>query len=168
MERSTFPSYFQDLSDFLSGTTPVVYMSLGSVARSSAMPQEYKDIFFSAFAKLPYKVLWKFEEKPPKTAKNLLVQSWMPQQDILGLQREIYVFYFTAHPNVKVFISHCGLLGAQEALHFGTPIIGLPLFGDQPKNAVELESAGVARKLSWLELNEQLLIDTIRDLIETS
>ncbi|KAA0184510.1 hypothetical protein HAZT_HAZT005992 [Hyalella azteca] len=135
----------KDLSDFLSGTTPVVYMSLGSIARSSAMPQEYKDIFFSAFAKLPYKVLWKFEEKPPKKAKNLFVQT---------------------HPNVKVFISHCGWLGSQESLYFGTPILGLPIFGDQPKNALALEHAGVARSLAWADLNEQRLMDSITELIE--
>ena len=40
-----------------------------------------------------------------------------------------------AHPNVKVFISHCGMLGTQEALYAGTPMLGLPIFGDQPKNA---------------------------------
>ncbi|KAA0184509.1 hypothetical protein HAZT_HAZT005991 [Hyalella azteca] len=78
----------KDLSDFLSGTTPVVYMSLGSVARSSAMPQEYKDIFFSAFAKLPYKVLWKFEEEPQQKLKNVFVQKWMPQQDILAAMKD--------------------------------------------------------------------------------
>ncbi|XP_018027156.1 UDP-glycosyltransferase UGT5 [Hyalella azteca] len=143
----------KDLSDFLSGTTPVVYMSLGSVARSSAMPQEYKDIFFSAFAKLPYKVLWKFEEEPQQKLKNVFVQKWMPQQDIL------------AHPNVKVFISHCGLLGSLEALHLGTPILGLPVFADQPKNAKLHEVMGIGRKISWPDLTEQLLIDTIEELI---
>ncbi|KAF2343270.1 UDP-glucuronosyl/UDP-glucosyltransferase [Trinorchestia longiramus] len=86
--------------------------------------------------------------------KNLFVKKWMPQQDIL------------AHPNVKVFISHCGLLGIQEALHFGTPVLGMPLFGDQHKNSVMLDNAGVARILHWLDLNEKLLIDAIKELIE--
>ncbi|XP_018018965.1 UDP-glycosyltransferase UGT5 isoform X2 [Hyalella azteca] len=143
----------KNLLDFLSGTTPVVYMSLGSVTRSSAMRQEHKDIFFRAFAKIPYKVLWKFEEEPQEKLNNLLVQKWMPQQDIL------------AHPNVKVFISHCGLLGSLEALYFGTPILGLPVFADQPKNAESHELAGVGRKILWPDLTEELLISAIEDLI---
>ncbi|KAF2360184.1 UDP-glucuronosyl/UDP-glucosyltransferase [Trinorchestia longiramus] len=143
----------KDLENFLSGTSPVVYMSLGSVARSSAMPQHYKDIFFSVFSKLPYKVLWKFEENPQQELKNVFVQKWMPQQDIL------------AHPNVKLFISHCGMLGSQEALYHGKPILGLPLFGDQPKNADAHEHNGLGKKILWSNLSEQLLMETIEELI---
>ncbi|KAF2360183.1 UDP-glucuronosyl/UDP-glucosyltransferase [Trinorchestia longiramus] len=143
----------KDLENFLSGTTPVVYMSLGSVARSSAMPQHYKDIFFSVFSKLPYKVLWKFEEKPQQELKNVFVQKWMPQQDIL------------AHPNVKLFISHCGMLGSQEALYHGKPILGLPLLADQPKNADAHEHNGLGKKILWSNLSEQLLMETIEELM---
>ena len=52
-------------------------------------------------------------------------------------KKKLGIFSFSppAHPNVKVFISHCGMLGTQEALYAGTPMLGLPIFGDQPKNA---------------------------------
>ena len=48
------------------------------------MDLQHKTMLLSAFAKLPYKVLWKYEESFPNLPKNILVQKWLPQQDILG------------------------------------------------------------------------------------
>ncbi|KAF2356870.1 UDP-glucuronosyl/UDP-glucosyltransferase [Trinorchestia longiramus] len=143
----------KDIDDFLSGTTPVVYMSLGSVARSSTMPPEYMEVILSTFSKLQYKVLWKYEEELENLSKNVFIKKWMPQQDVL------------AHPNVKVFISHCGLLGSQEAIYHRTPILGLPLFGDQQKNAKTWENAGIGIYLKWKSLTVELLTSTIQELI---
>uniref|UniRef100_A0A2P2I7E1 UDP-glucuronosyltransferase n=2 Tax=Hirondellea gigas TaxID=1518452 RepID=A0A2P2I7E1_9CRUS len=143
----------KDIAEVVSGKTPVIYMSLGSVARSSSMPEHFKKMILAAFARLPYKVIWKFEEEMENLPKNVIIKKWMPQQDIL------------AHPNVKLFISHCGLLGSQEAMYHGTPILGLPIFGDQPKHAAYLQNVGVARYLEWEDLTEQLLVDTIQELV---
>ena len=75
----------QELESFLSGDTPVVYMSMGSIARSSLMPQEYKRILVQVFSKLPYKVLWKFEDDSlGQLPDNIMIRNWLPQQDILG------------------------------------------------------------------------------------
>ena len=73
---------------------------------------------------------------------------------------------FTAHPNVKVFITHCGLLGSQEALYHGKPMLGLPIFGDQPKNAKALENKGFGRRILWKDLSQELLIEILTDLVE--
>lgn len=34
-----------------------------------------------------------------------------------------------SHPNVVLFVSHCGANGLNEALVTATPVLGLPLFG---------------------------------------
>ena len=73
--------------------------------------------------------------------------------------------HFTAHKNVKVFISHCGLLGSQEAMYHATPIIGMPLIGDQPRNIIKWQSKGVGRALYWDELTEELMTETINDVM---
>lgn len=41
---------------------------------------------------------------------------------------------FAEHKNIRAFITHGGLLGTQEAVYFGIPMIGIPLFGDQHVN----------------------------------
>ncbi|KAA0190886.1 hypothetical protein HAZT_HAZT002560, partial [Hyalella azteca] len=146
----------EDIDEFLSGSSPVVYMSLGSMLNSSIMPEAAKQAFFSAFEKLPFKVIWKFEQEPPKPLRNVLMKSWLPQQDVL------------AHPNVKVFIYHCGWLGSQEAVYHGTGIVCLPLFGDQIKNAVALENLGVAVRLEWSSVTEEAILAAVYEVMNNS
>jgi len=143
----------KELNDFVAGSTPVIYFSLGSIAKSKDIDPKHIEILLSAFGKLPYKVIWKYEVAFENLPKNILIQKWMPQQDIL------------AHPNVKVFISHCGMLGTQEALYAGTPMLGLPIFGDQPKNAETMLHRGFGRYITWEALSEKLLVDEITELV---
>lgn len=63
----------------------VIYFCLGSIVNASLMPETKRQAFVSAFGKLPYKVLWKWEadtlSNQPKNVKTL---KWTPQKDILG------------------------------------------------------------------------------------
>lgn len=38
--------------------------------------------------------------------------------------------FFVGHKNIKLFVSHGGLLGIYEAAAFGVPVLGVPLFSD--------------------------------------
>ena len=63
-------------------------------------PEDKRNAFTKAFGKLKQKVLWKYEnETLPDNPGNIKIGSWFPQRDIL------------AHPNVKLFMTHGGLLG---------------------------------------------------------
>ena len=75
------------------------------------------------------------------------------------------MYYSTAHPNVKVFISHCGLLGTQEAMYHGTPVIGMPIGADQHKNAARLQNQGLGKVLNWDELTVKRLEETIIEVV---
>ncbi|KAJ9057109.1 hypothetical protein DSO57_1025756 [Entomophthora muscae] len=58
--------------------------------------------------------------------------TWAPQAAILE------------HKNTRLFVSHAGLESSIEAILSGTPILSIPFFGDQPRNARKLEEAGVS------------------------
>ncbi|XP_028166369.1 UDP-glucuronosyltransferase 2B15-like [Ostrinia furnacalis] len=117
----------------------VIYFSMGSMIRSSSMPDGIKQGFLKMFGSLKQTVIWKFEEVLPNLPKNLHILKWAPQQSIL------------AHPNCLLFISHGGLLSTSEALHYGVPIIGIPMFADQFINVDRAMKKGFALKVDIVE-----------------
>lgn len=85
--------------------------------------------------------------------ENVFISKWLPQDDVL------------AHPNTKLFISHCGLGGVVESKYHGVPIVGFPLFGDQPGNAAAIEKEGWAIMVELSTLTEKSLRDAINEVL---
>ncbi|XP_044259861.1 UDP-glycosyltransferase UGT5-like [Tribolium madens] len=132
----------------------VIYFSLGSNIKSSLMPVEVRQMLLTTFAKLKEEVLWKWEEddlpgKPP----NVHIKKWVPQQDIL------------AHPNVKLFITHAGLLSTIETIYHGMPVLAIPIGGDQNLNAKQIVNKGFGRAISFQDLTEEALTENINELL---
>lgn len=69
------------------------------------------------------------------------------------------------HPNVRLFITHGGLMGTQEAVYHGVPLLYLPFGLDQKANARKAEREGSGLNLRWAHLTEQVLYDAINKLI---
>lgn len=107
------------------------------------MSPEKVRIFLNKFRTIKQKVLWKFEAELPNLPENVKIWKWLPQDDIL------------AHPNVKLFISHCGKGGITEAKYHGVPILAVPLFSDQFGNADHIVRDGLAVKLRIGDMNEE-------------
>lgn len=59
------------------------------------------------------------------------------------------------HKNIKLFISHGGLLSTQEAAFHAVPVVGLPIYVDQDVNMLLAEKSGAAIRLEILELTEE-------------
>lgn len=59
---------------------------------------------------------------------------------------------FLAHNNTKLFVTHGGLGGMTEAVSYGVPLVCLPVFGDQFKNAKLMSAAGFGVELSFSHL----------------
>ncbi|KAJ8711862.1 hypothetical protein PYW08_008816 [Mythimna loreyi] len=110
----------------------VIYFSMGTMMKSRTMPMELKRDFLNMFSKLKQTVIWKLEEELKDVPKNVHMVQWAPQPGIL------------AHPNCKLFVTHGGLLSTTETLHYGVPIIGIPLFADQFLNVLRGVRKGFA------------------------
>jgi len=82
-----------DLKKFMdSATEGAVLVSFGSSLKPDQMPQEKIQVFIDTFKQLGMKVIWKWDKEMPGLPDNILLSSWLPQQDLL------------AHPNLKVYI----------------------------------------------------------------
>ncbi|MPC30605.1 UDP-glucuronosyltransferase 2B14 [Portunus trituberculatus] len=147
-----------DLESWLTGagSAGAIYFSLGSSVNSETMLPEYREAFLQAFRRLPQRVVWKYEGKLDDVSGNVRISSWLPQQDIL------------AHHNVKVFISHGGLLSLQESIFHEKPLLVLPVFGDQPKNGMLVENLNIGRMLVWEELTTDNIVDALTDIINNT
>lgn len=64
-----------------------------------------------------------------------------------------------------MFITHGGLLGTQEAIYHGVPILGLPFGNDQRGNLVKPRRDGYALQLEWRQLDEKTLFDAVTHLL---
>lgn len=132
-----------------------ILFSLGTNVKTSGFSPDRLQALFDVFAKLKQRIIWKWEGAvvPPQKSENILMLNWLPQNDIL------------AHRNTRLFISHCGLGGVTEAKFHGVPILGIPVFGDQPKNAKAIANEGWALELPYANINASSLSVAINELI---
>ncbi|KFB39733.1 AGAP007920-PA-like protein [Anopheles sinensis] len=115
----------------------VIVVSFGSVLRASSLPKNKRNAFIEAFRHFNYKVVWKWETAMDNPPKNLFLQRWLPQRDVL------------CHENVRLFVSHGGLLGISEAVHCGVPVVVMPIYGDQFLNAAALVNRGAGVQMAY-------------------
>ena len=141
----------QDLSNFLDqAKSGAIYVSFGSVIKSSLMSKEKLDSFLETFRQIKYPVIWKWDaDQIPNLSANVMLKKWLPQQDLL------------AHQNLKVFVTHGGIFSLQEALYHNTPLVGIPLGTDQKPNLMRAQQRGYALMLDWQSLNTSVFTDAI-------
>lgn len=85
----------QDIQTFIDEAPHgVVYFSLGTMIRTESFSPEILGAFISAFAQLPFRVMWKANvDKMAAVPNNIFIRSWLPQKDILGNQSIIDAIY---------------------------------------------------------------------------
>lgn len=57
------------------------------------------------------------------------------------------------------------MMGTQEAIYHGVPILGLPFGNDQRANIVKPKRDGFAIKLDWDNLSDDVLFSAISHLV---
>lgn len=151
--RKPLPDDLQQLLD--NAEHGVIYVSWGSIINSQGMPLSKKQEIVGAFKRLPQTILWKWEnDSLTASVKNLHIRSWLPQIDIL------------CHPNVKVFMSHGGLMGTSEGVYCQKPTIVTPIYGDQFLNGAALEHRGMGIVLHYPELTEDTIVAVIQRILK--
>lgn len=143
-----------DLEEFVqsSGDHGVIIMTLGTLV--GELPQDIAEEIAAAFAQLPQKVVWRYMgQRPANLGNNTLLVKWLPQNDLLG------------HPKTRGFVTHGGTNGVQEAIFYGVPVVGLPLFFDQPDNLSRIRAKGGAVIVDIAMLDRHIFADALMTIL---
>ncbi|GAA2989994.1 glycosyltransferase [Streptosporangium longisporum] len=128
----------------------LVYFSLGSLGSADvSLMQRVIDVL----ATTPYRFI---VSKGPlheeiKLAENMWGAEFVPQTAVL--------------PQVELVITHGGNNTVTEALHFGKPMILLPLFWDQYDNAQRMHELGYGVRLSTYAFTDEELTGALDRLL---
>jgi MGT family glycosyltransferase len=135
------------------GEGPLIYVSLGSLG-SGDVPL-MKDLV-AAMAETPHRYV--VSKGPQHTeyelAENMVGEEFLPQVSVL--------------PQVDLVITHGGNNTTTESLHFGKPMVLLPIFWDQHDNAQRIDETRFGARLPTYALGDGDLPAAIDRLLSDS
>ena len=138
-------------ASFTDGSRPLVYFSLGSLGSADVGLMRR---VIAALADAPVNVI---VSKGPlhdefELADNMWGAEFLPQTTLL--------------PLVDLVITHGGNNTTTEALHFGKPMIVLPLFWDQYDNAQRVHERGFGLRLDPYRFTPEELTGAVQTLLD--
>ena len=132
------------------GRGPLLYLSLGSLGSADVgLMQRLIDML----GRTHYRVIVSMgpQHQEIRLAHNMWGAEFVPQTSVL--------------PLVDLVITHGGNNTVVESLHFGKPMVVLPLFWDQPDNAQRVQESGLGIRLDPYRCTERELLQSIERLL---
>jgi glucuronosyltransferase len=65
-----------------------------------------------------------------------------------------------------VFVSHGGLLGTIEAVYASVPMVGIPMFGDQPTNIKAIVDGKMGVSVNYRDISKENILKAIRTVLD--
>jgi MGT family glycosyltransferase len=137
-------------AEIADGDGSLIYVSLGSLGSGDVPLMER---LVEALGRTPHRYV---VSKGPQhdeyeLAPNMVGAEFLPQVSVL--------------PKVDLVITHAGNNTTTECLHFGRPMIALPLFWDQHDNAQRIEETGFGRRLDTYGFGDEEIAGAIDGLL---
>ncbi|XP_014669438.1 PREDICTED: UDP-glucuronosyltransferase 2B31-like isoform X1 [Priapulus caudatus] len=147
----------QKLDDLLARTNrKVIYMSFGTLLHGPGglnENQRFKTALLGAVSNLPYLfIIANFNMTGLPT--NVVTLEWAPQNDLLG------------HSKVASFITHGGINGLWQAICHATPVVVMPIFADQFRNAHMAQERGIGEMIDFHTITTESLQSALRRVVE--
>lgn len=77
----------------------------------------------------------------------------------------LYFVHISGHPKTLAFMSHAGMGGTTESIHYGVPMVAMPIFGDQPSNAAAIEESGFGFQLDSNNLSKEIIVEAFKKVL---
>jgi MGT family glycosyltransferase len=126
-------------SELADGDGALIYLSLGSLGSADVALMKR---LVQVLAETPHRYV--VSKGPQHTeyelADNMLGDEFLPQVSVL--------------PQVDLVITHGGNNTTTESLHFGKPMVVLPVFWDQHDNAQRIDESGIGIRLPTYSLGD--------------
>jgi len=128
----------------------LIYLSLGSLGSADV---DLMKRLVDVLGRTPHRFI---VSKGPQhedfeLADNMIGMEFLPQTKVI--------------PQVDLVITHGGNNTTTESLHFGKPMILLPLFWDQYDNAQRMDELGFGVRLSTYAFTDQDMLDALEKLL---
>ncbi|MGH2989449.1 MAG: nucleotide disphospho-sugar-binding domain-containing protein [Solirubrobacterales bacterium] len=147
--RTTDPEWTVP-SEVADGGGALIYLSLGSLG-SGDVPLMERLVEVLGATPHRYIVSKGPQHAEYELADNMAGEEFLPQTSVL--------------PHVELVITHGGNNTVTEALHFGVPMIVLPLFWDQHDNAQRMDETGSGIRLPTYGFEPRQMSEAIDGLI---
>ncbi len=132
------------------GRGALIYVSLGSLG-SGDVPLMRRLVEALGATPHRYVVSKGPQHEEYELADNMVGEEFLPQVSVL--------------PQVDLVITHAGNNTTTECLHFGKPMIAMPLFWDQHDNAQRIEETGFGRRLDTYGFSDGQVSEVIDSLL---
>ncbi|CAI2350711.1 unnamed protein product [Caenorhabditis sp. 36 PRJEB53466] len=131
-----------------------IYVAFGSYINLDDGPPGTVDEFMKALNHFEdYRIIWSHKGNVTGARCHVKVVKWAPQKELLS------------HENTKVFFTHGGLKSAKEGVCSGVPMLFLPFFGDQPRNAHRFVTHGIAEALYKRSVTAEEIVEKLQKLL---
>jgi MGT family glycosyltransferase len=126
-------------SELVDGDGALIYLSLGSLGSADVALMKW---LVQVLAETPHRYV--VSKGPQHTeyelADNMIGEEFLPQVSVL--------------PQANLVITHGGNNTTTESLHFGKPMVVLPVFWDQHDNAQRIDETGIGIRLPTYSLGD--------------
>lgn len=132
-----------------------IYVAFGSYLNLEDGPEGTVEAFIEALNHFEdYRVIWSHKGNVTGAKCHVKFVNWAPQKELL------------AHENTVAFITHGGLKSAKEGVCSEVPMLFLPFYGDQPRNAHRFVTNGIAEALYKKSITANDIKEKLEKLLE--
>ncbi|GMT34983.1 hypothetical protein PFISCL1PPCAC_26280, partial [Pristionchus fissidentatus] len=145
-------------------TDGTIVVSLGTHVNNAKMSESQAAAIYGALSQLTtYRIVWNIGAglKLPgidveKAPEHMNITAYLPQNDILADKR------------TKLIVTNGGMSSIMEAIAYGVPVVGIPLYGVNKQNLEKVAYKGLGVVLPKNELSQTNLLKAMKTVLESA